>query len=551
MATLVTPADNPRISITRKNLSFVSFVGLLLAEVLVLTYRFDVQSLVDGGHWWGRLAAYARYLPQALMVAGAVAALAYGGRAGLAAIQRVEAPRFGWSLAHLAAFAGFAVLTGAVLEGPYGRSPSAPAWFAAWLAAGVATAALWLAAILPADAWGGVARRSSGVLIGALAVGAAACYAGRLTGILWGPMHAATFWLVRGMLGLMFRNVVYVPAESVVGVGDFHVEIAPECSGYEGIGLIWVFLGAYLWAFRRELRFPQALWLLPAGTVVIWLANAVRIAVLVAIGARISPDVALGGFHSQAGWLAFNAVALGLVALSRRARVFAVEEPTIEPEDLAAPSSSANPTAAYLGPLLALVAAVMVTTAVSRGTGFDALYPVRVLAVGAALWGFRRAYAGMRWVWSWPAVGLGVAVFAVWMALEPAPLPGSDGLEAGLSRLPRSLALLWLAARLFGSVVTVPIAEELAFRGYLTRRLIDADFTNVAPGRFTWLSFFVSSFLFGGLHGRWLAGTLAGAIYAIALYRKGELSEAVLAHATTNALIAAYVLSTGAWSLWS
>jgi membrane protease YdiL (CAAX protease family) len=51
--------------------------------------------------------------------------------------------------------------------------------------------------------------------------------------------------------------------------------------------------------------------------------------------------------------------------------------------------------------------------------------------------------------------------------------------------------------------------------------------------------------------GRWLAGTLAGMLYAIALYRRGQLVDAVLAHGTTNALLAVYVLTTGSWSLWS
>jgi CAAX prenyl protease-like protein len=99
--------------------------------------------------------------------------------------------------------------------------------------------------------------------------------------------------------------------------------------------------------------------------------------------------------------------------------------------------------------------------------------------------------------------------------------------------------------------VTVPLAEELAFRGYLTRRLIAPDFECVPLGRFTWASFLVSSALFGALHGRWLAGTLAGMLYALALYRRRNLADPVLAHALTNALLAVHVLATGAWSLWS
>ena len=97
----------------------------------------------------------------------------------------------------------------------------------------------------------------------------------------------------------------------------------------------------------------------------------------------------------------------------------------------------------------------------------------------------------------------------------------------------------------------MPLAEELAFRGYLTRRLIAAEFRDVPPGQFGWSSLLVSSVLFGTLHGRWVAGTLAGLLYALALYRRRELSDAVLAHATTNALIAADVLLAGAWSLWA
>jgi hypothetical protein len=38
-------------------------------------------------------------------------------------------------------------------------------------------------------------------------------------------------------------------------------------------------------------------------------------------------------------------------------------------------------------------------------------------------------------------------------------------------------------------------------------------------------------------------------LYAIALYRRGELADAIVAHATTNGLIAGYALTTGDLSL--
>jgi CAAX prenyl protease-like protein len=126
-----------------------------------------------------------------------------------------------------------------------------------------------------------------------------------------------------------------------------------------------------------------------------------------------------------------------------------------------------------------------------------------------------------------------------------------DSMASELVTLPATWATAWLCCRVVGSVITVPIAEELAFRGFLIRRLVSADFEKVPATRFSWFAFLLSSAAFGILHqDRWLAGVIAGMLYALALYRRGELADAIVAHATTNALIAGYVLATGSWGLW-
>jgi CAAX prenyl protease-like protein len=127
---------------------------------------------------------------------------------------------------------------------------------------------------------------------------------------------------------------------------------------------------------------------------------------------------------------------------------------------------------------------------------------------------------------------------------------GSPAIPKVLEEMPFGLAAAWVIFRVLGSVITVPLAEELAFRGYALRRLVSPDFDKI-PLRFTWLSFLLSSILFGALHGRWLAGTVAGMFYAWAMYRRGKVGDAIPAHATTNALIAADVLILGNWGLWS
>jgi CAAX prenyl protease-like protein len=109
----------------------------------------------------------------------------------------------------------------------------------------------------------------------------------------------------------------------------------------------------------------------------------------------------------------------------------------------------------------------------------------------------------------------------------------------------------WLAFRIAGAVVTVPIAEELAFRGYGLRRLVSPDFTAVDFRNASYMALAVSSVLFGVMHGRrWIAGTIAGLLYAIAAQRRRSMGDAVMAHAVTNALLALWVMYTGAWGMW-
>jgi len=105
--------------------------------------------------------------------------------------------------------------------------------------------------------------------------------------------------------------------------------------------------------------------------------------------------------------------------------------------------------------------------------------------------------------------------------------------------------------RVAGAVITVPIVEELAFRGYLLRKLVASDFESVPFDGFTWPSFIISSAAFGVVHQSWIAGIAAGALFALAMYRRGRLADAVAAHATANALLACYIIATGYWSLWS
>jgi membrane protease YdiL (CAAX protease family) len=55
---------------------------------------------------------------------------------------------------------------------------------------------------------------------------------------------------------------------------------------------------------------------------------------------------------------------------------------------------------------------------------------------------------------------------------------------------------------------------------------------------------------FGLLHERWLAGALAGLVFAMVQIRTGRLAEAFAAHAASNAVVAIWVLARDAAWLW-
>jgi CAAX prenyl protease-like protein len=108
-------------------------------------------------------------------------------------------------------------------------------------------------------------------------------------------------------------------------------------------------------------------------------------------------------------------------------------------------------------------------------------------------------------------------------------------------------AAVWIFARVLGSVLVIPIVEELAFRGFLLRRLVAADFTKVPYDRWHWGAVLISWLVFAAVDQQWIGGFAAGFLYAYAQKHRGLLSDAIVAHAVTNALIA--ITSASCWPL--
>ena len=82
----------------------------------------------------------------------------------------------------------------------------------------------------------------------------------------------------------------------------------------------------------------------------------------------------------------------------------------------------------------------------------------------------------------------------------------------------------------------VPILEELFWRGWLMRWLIDNDFLKVPLGTYVPSAFWIVALLFASEHGPyWEVGLAAGIIYNWWMIRTRNLADCISAHAVTNA----------------
>ena len=534
-------------------LRWTLIVSLLIGEIIGLTALFDfnVSSLNDSSNVVIQISSHASVLLKLAVSFVAAFVLLISPRIrGIVVVVRQTEPHWPvWLALQCLVFSAFVLYTARILPATshviplFSTIPPHPeaSWFVAWFAFGGLTLIPWLLALAPWSFWAGLGLREyPSMLLAAFAAGL--IWLGvALTHAIGVPLANISLQFAHQILLLIHSGVVYNFDGKLLGLRSFIVQVSPGCSGYEGIAMISVFMALYLWLFRKELRFPHVLCLFPLGVLAIWLANIVRIVSMILFGATISPSIARGGLHSQAGWINFTLIALVLIALSHH--WFAVKESY--KKDI--PVSS--PEVPLLLPLLVMMGTLMLTSALSDG--FEALYPLRIIITAAVLWHYRRDYQTLAWGWSWQSAAIGALVFVVWMILEPAGVDSGKVLQEHLAKLPDGLMTLWLVFRVLGSVIIVPIVEELAFRGYLLRQLVAEDFENVPSTQFTWFSFIVSSVLFGLLHGRWLAGILAGMAFALAVYRRGQIGDAVLAHVVANALIAVCVLVLGSWSLWA
>jgi uncharacterized protein len=217
----------------------------------------------------------------------------------------------------------------------------------------------------------------------------------------------------------------------------------------------------------------------------------------------------------------------------------------------------------YLAPMIAYVALGALESYLPSNDGqpspvwYPLAYTARVVVVALVAWRYRATWSDFR---PWPsatatalAVLIGVIVWGLWIGL--------DGLYPALPFLGKRVAFdlgvmspatrcAFVAARMLGLVVIVPLVEELFWRSFLIRWLIDQEFEKVPIGRITPAAAVVTSVCFALVHPEWLPALLTGALWVWLLATTRSLGACLVSHATANLVLGLYVIAAGDWKYW-
>jgi CAAX prenyl protease-like protein len=240
-----------------------------------------------------------------------------------------------------------------------------------------------------------------------------------------------------------------------------------------------------------------------------------------------------------------------------------------EPSTATEPPRSTGPGMAWL-PYVAPMATFLVLTSLegtlptgedgSPSTWYPLAYAAKVAIVTAVAIACRSAWRDLRprpsAVAVALAVGVGLVVAALWVGLDglyptTTSLGKRTGFDPGAMADPAGRSA-FIAVRLFGLVLLVPLFEELFWRSFAIRYVIDPDdFTRVPVGRVTPMAAGATAVVFAMAHPvEWLPALLTGLAWAWLVHRTKSLSACVVSHATANLALGVYVLTTHEWRFW-
>ena len=240
----------------------------------------------------------------------------------------------------------------------------------------------------------------------------------------------------------------------------------------------------------------------------------------------------------------------------------ALRAPSLEPGekpgiDTTSGLTGRRATVAYVAPFVVFAGSIGLGQLFPLAPGVS--YPLRFALTLLVLLVFSRPAISLKTTSAWYSFAIGIAVFAIWISpdilfgyrrhwLFANALTGSAA-----SSLPDALKYnpVFVTLRALSSAALVPIVEELFWRAWLMRWLIQKNFRKVPLGAYEPSAFWIVAVLFASEHGPyWEVGLAAGIVYNWWMVRTRSLGDCILAHAVTNGILGIYVIARAHWEYW-
>jgi len=212
------------------------------------------------------------------------------------------------------------------------------------------------------------------------------------------------------------------------------------------------------------------------------------------------------------------------------------------------------------------------------------IYPLQTLVVGVLLLFFWKHYHLGPWKGSGLGVVLGALGIVFWivpslvferlgvvdwpapnlsipLVVDDAPAwellglgPRLEGFDPSFFREHTFYYWSAVALRFLRMVVVVALIEEIFWRSFLQRYLIDSNkcFTEIPFGTHSWKAFFGTTLAFTLVHAHidWLACLVYGSLTYWLSIRTKSLAACIVMHGVANLLLGLYTLRTEQWGFW-
>jgi CAAX prenyl protease-like protein len=182
------------------------------------------------------------------------------------------------------------------------------------------------------------------------------------------------------------------------------------------------------------------------------------------------------------------------------------------------------------------------------------LFPAQTVLCAGLIWWFRAEYDFGKLRQPFFVFAVGLAIFVLWVSPQMffGFAPRTEGFNPNVFANQPSLYWPTIGLRFLRLVIVVPFVEEIFWRGFLLRYLIDEKFYTIPFGKFSAFSFWSVSAAFALSHSRpdWIAAFITGMAYNTVAYKTKSLTSCVLVHAVTNLFLGLWIMRTQQWGFW-